>query len=168
MRLTSPGGHHAATSGSDSGEANADSALSCGYRLPELGRFVGTRRPGRTVREPACRTDRGADEPALENGHGEVTLAGQDRWRSGSAPAARQRVPIGWNLLCRSRALRPAQFPTSLGAPKPWSHAAPRSLGDPRWSRLPPGGGSLHRLVSFERCGPRTSLSSNHPTSHRR
>ena len=42
MHLTSPGGYHAATSGSDSGETRGSSALSCGYRLPELGRFVGT------------------------------------------------------------------------------------------------------------------------------
>jgi conjugative transfer region protein (TIGR03748 family) len=44
-------------------------------------------------------------------------------------------------------------------------HEALETLGGPAFRLVED---PLHRLVSFERCGPRMSLSANHPTSHRR
>jgi type IV pili sensor histidine kinase/response regulator len=44
-------------------------------------------------------------------------------------------------------------------------HEALETLGGPAFRLVED---PLHRLVSFERCGPRMPLSSNHPTFHRR
>jgi len=142
MRLTRSGGHHAATIGSGADGANGASALSCRCRLTELGRYVGPGRPGWTVREPDHRTNRGADEPALEDGHREVSFAGENRRDRDPAPAARQRVQTGGGVRGRSSAIRSAQFPAPDRSPKPWSHASPRRLGNPWRSRLPLGGRS--------------------------